>query len=441
MSSTVETTSALRPLGDELSSRLGHFGQLVRRHLLVAGAARVVAQAALIVLVCFWLDKWFRLGRPARFVLLLAAVAWLVRETWQHVARPMRARFGLVDLAAAVDRAAGEGNGSSLAPRVATVLELPDLLRTSTPPSPAMVERAVHHAADTLRGVDFTLRLDERRYKLNLGSIGAIALVLLLLVTMNHALAGLWLRRWFAGSNEPWPQRTYLQIAGLVDGRLIVPRGEPFLLRVGVRHGALAPENVDLVLREKGASRINASMTRFGPGDFRYDVPPVQQPITIEAEGGDDDFGPFVIDPVDRPRMANLALLSQHPTESQPTTHTFAGQEADFSFLPKTKLELTFGANVPVAEAIVKGPTTAPSVTELRRIDDRHFAIAWTHDKPVQLQIEFVGKEAKLSSLPTPVTIGLKTDQPPRVTLSYTGVRQRITPNATIPLTVVARDD
>jgi hypothetical protein len=46
-----------------------------------------------------------------------------------------------------------------------------------------------------------------------------------------------------------------------------------------------------------------------------------------------------------------------------------------------------------------------------------------------------------LASLPVPVAIGLKQDLPPRVNLSFTGVKQRITPMATIPLAIQARDD
>ena len=59
----------------------------------------------------------------------------------------------------------------------------------------------------------------------------------------------------------------------------------------------------------------------------------------------------------------------------------------------------------------------------------------------MQLQIELVSKDAQLTSVPTTVAIGLKTDQPPRVTMSYTGVRQRVTTRAKIPLSIDARDD
>ncbi len=39
--------------------------------------------------------------------------------------------------------------------------------------------------------------------------------------------------RWLGGSNERWPQRTYLTVTGLGEGdRLLAPRDEPFALEV-----------------------------------------------------------------------------------------------------------------------------------------------------------------------------------------------------------------
>src|SRR5439155_21347771 len=157
----------------------------------------------------------------------------------------------------------------------------------------------------------------------------------------------------------------------------------PCVLRTSVRPGAVAPESVALKLRDsRGGTKVNAAMTRFGPDDFRYDLPAVESTTQVEIEGGDEYLGPFFIEPIDRPRIAELKLTSQHPTESAPQVHTFSGQEADLSFLPQTKLKLEFASNVAIAQPKVQGPT--PS----RRVDDRHFVIEWTHMQPAQIEIE-----------------------------------------------------
>ena len=111
------------------------------------------------------------------------------------------------------------------------------------------------------------------------------------------------------------------------------------------------------------------------------------------------------------------------------------------AFLPKTQMELDFTANTDIAETHIKSATTQPSAADVTRLDDRHFALHWTQAAPVRLEIELLASGARLTSTPTSVSIGLKTDQPPRATLAFSGVHNRITPAATIPLTTDARDD
>ena len=127
--------------------------------------------------------------------------------------------------------------------------------------------------------------------------------------------------------------------------------------------------------------------------------------------------------------------------EKLPTVHDFSADDADLSFLPKTRLQLSFTANTPIAEARIKSSAKTPSIADLHRVDDRHFEIDWTQQSAVALEIELVSVDAHLASTPTTVSIGLKTDQPPRVALTYTGVHPRVTAKAKIPLSIQASDD
>ncbi len=96
-------------------------------------------------------------------------------------------------------------------------------------------------------------------------------------------------------------------------------------------------------------------------------------------------------------------------------------------------MRLLFTANTPIDSARLVTSTTRPSTADLRQLDDRHFAVTWDHDADVRLQVELVSRDAHLASTPTEVAIGLKTDHPPRVTLGFTGVRQRVTPQRASP--------
>ena len=420
-----------------LEARFDQFARQVRARLLLEEAARWIALMAAVGFATFILDRTLRLSGLTRRGLLIALLATAIIQAWRWLLRPLRLKLRSDLLASALERSAGQ----PIAARTATILQLPssDPQAVSEP----MVASAVTRSSELLEGINFSDYLDPRRRRI---AATAIALTILFssgLILTSPASARLWAARLFAGSNQPWPQRTFLDVAGLADRKLMqIPRGETFVLRAMARSGTVSPDTILVHWRQGGAAPVEALLTRFGTNDFRYDFPAIQTDATVELSGGDDVVGPFVIHPVDRPRIVDLRLTGQHPTEKKPQIHNFSGDDAgDMSFLPLTKLELSFIANTPVAVVHLTSSTTQPSPANVRRIDDRHFAVAWEHSAATQLQIELTGTEAALTSAPTNVAIGLKTDKPPRVTLGFTGVHQRITALATIPLVAEARDD
>jgi hypothetical protein len=431
-------------------ARLTRFRAQVRRHLLIEGLARVIGVTVALALASLILDRRLKLQLPTRIAFIIPSLIVIGIEIWRWIIAPLRARLGLLDLTTALDEKrlgsvaithVGSNGDSALSARVATVLELPALLHSPTPPSRAFVERAVVQSHEALQKLDFASHLNRERL---LKMFGAIAIALLVPMALSAAFPStmkLWAKRWLMGSNQPWPQRTHLQVAGLENGRIVVPRGEPFVLRVSAAPSSESPPAIAVRFKEGRGQRMTGGMNRFGENDFRYDFVTVVAPIRVEVWGGDDEMEPFEVEPVDRPKIVQLQLTSKHPTQPKPETHAFGGEDAETSFLPKTALELTFTANVPVSEVHLKNSQSTPTDRDLRRLDDKTFAVKWLHEQPLQLQIETVSAIGKLASLPLPVSIGLKVDQSPKVTIAYTGVRLRVTPMAKIPLTINARDD
>ena len=412
---------------------LAYFRRVVRRRLALDGAARLLAVAVGVALFTLVLDRLFRLSLPARLTLVGLSVVSLVALAWAWVVRPLRMALDPLTIAAALDR---NGTGE-LTARVGSVLQLPELLRRPAPPSAAMVRRAVQRCHEALAAVNLRPRLNDRRRNLALAAAGLAVLVPATLAVATPATAGLWAKRMLLGRNDPWPQRTYLDVVGLGVGRtIVVPRGEPFVLKVVPRSGSQSPPAVWLRYREAGGGRVDGGFTAYGPGDFRYDFASIDAPVSVDVWGGDDTVEPFTIRPAERPRVTDLQLVAQHPRDAKPTTYTFGGDSADLSFLPRTKLELRVTASVPVASSKLTG-----TAAEVVRTDDTHLSIRWTQSTAASFHLELTGRDAGLVSVPTDVSVGLKRDQPPRVTIAFSGVRPRVTPSAHIPLTVDARDD
>jgi hypothetical protein len=322
---------------------------------------------------------------------------------------------------------------------VASVLELPRLLEMRDPPSKAMVERAVARCDEAIAAVDFSAALDGAKLKRTYGIMAAAILVPLVIGAIFPRQTGLWARRMFLGSREAWPQNTYLDVADVHDGKIMVPRGEPYVLKVKARDGSTVPERINLTIRSAG--KTNVLMKEYAKNDWRHEFAVIDQPLTLEMSGGDDDVGPIEVTPVDRPRITNLELASQHPREATPRTHHFSGSEGEMNFLAKTRLKLTVTSNVPLNELRMKSATERPGAADVHRLDATHYAIEWTQEAAARFELELVAEDSGLVSLPAPVAIGLKVDQAPRVTMAYSGVHPRITPMARIPLTIEARDD
>ena len=435
----------------ELVDRLARFGRHVRLHLAAEGAAYTVVAALALVVVTLVLDRWLQLSLPARGVLLSTAVGALIYLAWRRVLKPLLRRIEPIDLAAAIDRAAAarsrEDDGArrsgavcAVAPRVASVLQLPDLLHSSFAPSVDIVETAVQRRHRELGRVRFDRHLDRRRGLLCV----AVVLVAFLLpawwARVDSDTAGLWFRRWFLASNEGWPQSTHLRVHGVVDGRIIVPRGEPFVLRVEATEASrVVPDTVTLRIETAEAKPATAAMKVFGANDFRYEFSSVYAPLMVRVRGGDDEAGPVRIEPVDRPRLTQIELSAHHSQDTNPQSFSLVGRDADLSFLARTRLALTMRAGAPLAD--VRMSTTPDGLAPFTRVDDRTVSLEWTHTQAVQLQFTLIGREAGLWSRPIAINIGLKIDREPRVDIRVRGVRERITAAATIPVTVVARDD
>ena len=305
--------------------------------------------------------------------------------------------------------------------------------------SPAMVDRAVRRRHEMLAGTDFRDTLDRRRLRKMLALLAVALVIPAALIGRFPEMTGLWARRMFLASHEPWPQNTYLQVADEQDGRIRVPRGEPYVLRASAREGSVAPQRIFLTIR--GADKTSVLMKQFGENDFRHDFAVVDQPLGLEFEGGDDDYGPVLLDPVDRPKIVGLELIAKHPRQAVAEKHDFNGGDADLSFLVKTRLSLQIAANVPLSTLHLRPLSKHPQPEDLRRIDAAHYAVDWVQDGSAKFNLELVAADSGLVSLPVPVSIALKVDQPPRISMSFSGVRQRVTPQAKIPLSIDARDD
>ncbi len=422
-------------------------------------ALLLVATAALLVL----LDWWYRPGVTTRALLLGASLVAVVAVLGVRALRLARsAQLDDLSLALAVDRLR-PGTGQ----RIADVLQLPELLETpGASDSPALVRLAVRRACEALAQADWRSLWNRRRTALAVGGLLLAAVIPTTFAMLAPDAARLSLYRWLRGSNERWPQATYLAVTGLDEqGRLLVPRDEAVTLEVRSDLPNLESRNgrwwlggrgeptplrskpatprapASVVVRERAAdgSRANGVMTSSGPSRFRFEFSPSSASSTFTLTGGDDWLGPIRLDRVDRPSLAKVGLRVREPGTADPSFRTIPDPRATLAFLPDTEVELTLTGDQPIRSArMVVHPEPTPALT---RVDDRTFIAHWTLTAATTLEIGLTSADTGLDSRPTFLSLGLMRDREPRITLRASGVGGHITSVATIPLTLAATDD
>ena len=433
----------------KLRGRLMRLGKRLRARIVLDSAVRALAVLLGLLALSLVLDFWLELSRPMRVFYWLITLAAAAHFVYHYGIKPLRNRLSPVELAEAVDIAQDHKGGEQLAPRVATVLQLPGMLGDDGALSGTMIQDAVGRSYQSLESTDFNAALSSKHTSQCLGIVLA-AVVFFggtggIMSAVGEDVLGTWAQRWLMFSDEGYPRNTTIEVAGLSeDGVLVIPAGENATLFTTITTKDGKPtEDARIKLSPSSGQDWPKGLDQFDEQDFRLELMPMTEPAEATISAGDQSLR-FRIEPAARPRLTGLKLTHTHPADPEnPKTIDFAGAEGEVSLLDLNEVELVLTANVPIAEIrdvqeVEEGGSERPAI---ERVSENVFKIQWKHMERQRFRIELVSEGAGLVSQPIPISIGLKTDRKPSVRLRYSGVSQRITPNALIPLTIEARDD
>lgn len=441
----------LNGMQQKLRGRLARLGSKLRMRIALDSAVRGLAVLLGLLALSLVLDFWLELSRPMRVFYWLITLAAAAHFLYHYGIKPLRKKLTPIELAEAVDIAQNHRGTNQLAPRVATVLQLPGMLGDDSALSGTMIQDAVGRSYQSLESTDFTSAISGKHTMQCLGVLLASLIVLggtgAGMSAVGENVVSTWAQRWLMLSDTPYPRNTGIEIVGLSDdGVLVIPAGENATLftTITTKDGK-AIDEVRIKLSPDGGLDWPKGLDKFDASDFRYELSPMTEPATATISAGDQSLR-FTIEPAARPRLTGLKLTHTHPSNPEnPKTIDFAGAEGEISLLDLNEVELVLTANVPIAairDVQEDGDDTASGDRPaIQRVSENVFKINWTHLDRQRFRIELVSEGAGLVSQPIPISIGLKTDRKPSVRLRYTGVGQRITPNALIPLTIEARDD
>jgi len=315
-------TPALERLLGGLRARLGGLAWM-------HGLGLVATFAACWLVFVFVADWALHVPRGVRWFHLAVCAALPLVLLWRFAVRPWLRRPDRAGLALLIER-----QHAQLHELLVSAVQL-----QQSPPAdadPELVQRVLRDAEIEAGRLDLRSVLDpsQPRRILALGATLVLALVFAARAWPEHA--GIFWAR-LLGGDQPWPQRTHLQLAlgaGLEHVELreegstftaLLPRGAD--APIVVRALGAQPDEVKLHISGGVASVLTAG----ADGSFRTVLRSLQENVTIHATGGDDrDADPsltlIVLEP---PDVAALAITIEPPSYTGLATRTEFDRDVD----------------------------------------------------------------------------------------------------------------
>lgn len=425
-----------------LLSRIRAIRRRVGRLVWLEALAWLLAWGGAALGLLAWGDYQIRFRDPGLRVLasltLLAAWFWAGRR---YLWRNARSRWADVALAERL-----EARFPAFQDSLASAVEfLAEPANDPTRGSPELRRAVIAAAASRAETVDLGAAVNPRPLRRALIAAGVVLVAWLAGIAADPASARLavsrLLRPWAAAE---WPRTHQLAIRNPLRA---VAKGAPLEVEVVDERARSLPDEVWLVIRYPQArGPAVEERLRMQPSQGRMTVrkDAIERPLEYRAVGGDDERMPWIkLAVVEPPALVAFELMLHHPA--------YLGWPAeagsrDFAALVGSQVALSGASSKPLRQAQLVGDTGNP-LPLLLEADRQHFRL------PVEAVPNFVVAETQTYSIELEDEAGLVggretryqvraiRDLPPTVALDDPPGNVYLTPQATLPLVLTAKDD
>jgi hypothetical protein len=425
-----------------LKKRINQLRSRVRLLLVLYGLSWVLGSVVAATLVLGLMDYLVRFQDPGlRLICSLVVVSVFAWTSYRYLCVPLRTRLRDVDLARGLERRYPELKDS-----LASAVEFLDQPEDDPTAGSLALRRAVivKTTADAER-LDFDRALERRPVQRATLTAAAVVLVGLIVVAADPLSSRIAIARLVHPfGTVAWPQTTHLALHPRIDR---VARGQAFELEVIDRDGAKLPEHARIFYRQTDANGklVEESQPMHILGDSlvarRENV---TRPFSYRVEGGDDRSMPWIpVDVVDPPAVESLAVELIPPSYTGWPAEKTTGH---IRALVGTRVAITGRATKPLASAML-------CLEDGREIPGRVSADGRTFTIPGQpgdeLIVEKSGaywfkltdREKLTGGVDTRWEIRAVADTSPTVSIEQPAGTVFVTPDAMVPLRVVAKDD
>ena len=435
--------TADRAIPQSIFDRLGNLRRKLTGWLLVQGLSRWLLILLGILVVDMFLDRMFKMDFSQRLIMLVVMMVVAALFFFWRVFKPLQNRpsdDALLYQIEQKNKSLNEGLISSV--QLAREKDF-----ESVGVSEQLARATIRDGVKRAESVDFTNVLDGDKYKANLGLLIASLIGFGILgIGINQTnFLGTWFNRNVLLKDDQWPQQTYLEIDGVKDGKLVLPRGADRRQFVLVsERSTIRDVSVDLEIDNSGGRTIQ-SMKQTGKLEGRqhsFVFHNVSSQFRFRASGGDDVTEWIDVELVEPPALNELKLQAKLPEYAarEPIALSGGGPHA---VLRGSQLLIEGNTNKPLSQATL----LADDVQHELQLADGGMSFTGTigsGDKPLtggQYEFALMGKGGLKNSRRSKFTITVREDVPPKVRASLKGITGLVGPRAMLPVELEAADE
>lgn len=436
-------TSPKQPIPKAILRKLNRMRGKLTRWIMVHGLSRWLLAVLAILAADMLLDRVFKMDGAQRLVMLVVmAIAAIVYFGWK-VIKPLQARPNDDALIYEVENKNPELKESLLSS--AQLAREKNL--DSQGVSPELAKATIQKGLDNAAAIDFGKSLDLQSYLQNiLMLLGGI----LLAIGLGFGITKTdFLKTWFNRNillmDDQWPQSTYLEIAGVKDGVLTLPRGvDHRQLVTATEDSKVTNVTVSLEIDNPGGRTIH-QMKPTGKFDGREHVfmfHNVSSEFRFRASGGDEVTKWVDVKLVEPPNIIDLSVQALLPEYTGVESVKFTGN-GPHSVLSGSKLKVDIKTNKPLAEAHLKlGEELFPMQ---QTGDDKSFGLAIPGGDGQlsggEYEFQLLDPEGIPSSRRSKFKVAIKEDEAPKVRASLWGISGLVSARAMLPTSYQAADE
>ena len=430
----------------------------VRQSLLVEGLGLLLGALLVYLAVTLPLDRWLRLERVVRLLLLATAVAVVLRWLLRRVLVPLRLPLNAEELALAVER-----RNPRLQQKLISAVQFRQRLERfgglkDLPDSPDLMRAVVAGVDEASPGIPFASAIDQP----HVTKMAAVAIASFVLLGSSFLSAPDTLRLWAARnlglSAVEWPRRTHLRLDGVTGDTIRLPRGDDLtvMVRATCDTGVL-PEVAEIRYRQDNGERGREPMAQTGEqkdgeGQFSYTFPALLEPLRFHVEADDGITDEVRVELVDRPRVTDLQLslvypdyVGRPPEELTPKVKNAQGKEerllpGDFKVVAGSRIAIQARATKELRKAYVLHGKDLRQ--DLAVTADQHgIQGEFTPRDTGLFAVELLDRDDLTTGQPPRILIRVVEDKEPRVLWKPFGIGGMVTPVARIPGRLKVTDD